>query len=51
MECKRFSMGSTITARDLDTLHGKPDSISIDRPRKHVVYGISMADLHITWRD
>ena len=50
MERKRFRMGSIITARDLNTLHGKSDSIRINRPRKHVIYGICMADLHVAWR-
>ena len=51
MERKRFRMGSIITARDLDTLHCKPDSIRINRPCKNVIHGISMTDLHITWGD
>ena len=51
MERKRFRMGSIITARDLDTLHRKPDSIRINRPRKHVIYSIGMTDLHVAWRN
>jgi hypothetical protein len=44
-------MSSIVTARDLHALYCKPDSIRIDRPRKHVIHGIGMTDLHVTWRD